>query len=380
MKIENKNNIINIPVSEFNVHEKFVHNIILYNFDVPFFRHNAVDDYQLDFEYVHYNLKERKFRIKLKYKYGYDSKYVNINTKAKFVNVITRERFAQFINGAFNLQDIIDKYDPSDKIAYSEELKKMDSAMFKNPNVVVIRYNHNMKDRNGEENKLLSVTPGRFYLVEKVGSKYKLLTHNNYERQTENCIYINADSRSTEYEIKEWNLTKNNIFPIICDRIDKTIVLKKGASINVKLSYTAIEFTINEETAIYAIDTYLRKHKEEKYTQSIASCHRNPCDEIELPGSKEVIISTTPTGANKFYEEFVSYNDMRVIGKIEVKSTMHSDVIHEPVQCSMPDLTIYFDKYAEFNEDEFILNHTINIPQRSFDHNIGCNNDLFLLL
>jgi len=379
MKIENKNNIINIPVSEFNVHEKFVHNIILYNFDVPFFRHNDIDDYQLIFEHVHYNLKERKFSIKLKH--TYEKIFVNTFTQAKFVNTITRERFAQFINGAFNLQDIIDKYDPSDKIVYSEELKKMDSAMFKNPNVIVICYDHNLVNRNGDESKLLSVTPKRFYLVEKVGSKYKLLTHNNFDKQTENCIYINADSRSIEYKIKEWNFTKNDIYPTIEGRIDDvTIELKKGTFSKGKISYTFVEFTVNEKTTNYAIDTYLRKHKEEKYKQSIASCHRNPCDEIELPGSKEVIISTTPTGDNNFFEEFVSYNDMRVSGKIEVKSTMHSDVIHEPVQCSMPDLTIYFDKYTEFNEDEFILNHTINIPQRSFDHTIGCNNDLFLLL
>jgi len=343
-----------IPVEEFNIYRKFVENIILYNFRVLQLRGLGYSTEKIDFESVLYNKLANTFHIKLKI---HTSNQLSIST-------IKRERFAQFINDAFNLQEIIDKYDTSDKIVYSEELKKMDSAMFKNPNVVVICYDHNLVNRNGDESKLLSVTPKRYYLVEKVGSKYKLLTHNNYERQTENCIYINADSRSIEYKINEWNFTKNDIFPIIGGRVeDITVELKKGAFKRGKIANTLVEFVVSEKITCDVIDYYFRKSKELVDRQTIARWDRKPCSEIILPR----IISSTPTGANNFYDEFVSYND-RSTGIIPTQPL--SDPKPEVLLC-------YIDMIYE---DEFILNHTINIPQRSFDHNIGCNNDLFLLL
>jgi len=321
-------NIIAIPGREFNSYRKFVRDIILYNFNHTKLKNFGYDINTIDFEYIKYNKSEKSITITLK------------TTYKEFSNrVITYARFAQFINDQFNLQEIIDKYDPSDKIVYSKELLQMDSAMFKNPNVVVICYDHNQVNSHGEESKLLSLTPKRFYLVEKVGSKYKLLTHNNYERQTENCIYINADSRSIEYKIKEWNFTKNDIFPIIGGRVeDITVELKKGAFKRGKIANTLVEFVVSEKTTCDVIDYYFRKSKELVHRQSIGRMHRNLCSEIELPGSHKMIITSTPTGNNKFYEEFVSYND-RLTGIIPTDNT-------------------------EFDPNEFLLNHKIVIPER----------------
>jgi len=104
-------NIINIPVDEFNLYEKFVHNIILYNFDVACIRHSGIDDYKLEFQHVHYNFTTRKFSIKLRKR----DLRSHIFTGSQFVQTIDYKRFAQFINGAFDLDAIIDKYDTSIK-------------------------------------------------------------------------------------------------------------------------------------------------------------------------------------------------------------------------------------------------------------------------
>lgn len=345
-------NIIAIPGSEFNSYRKFVRDIILYHF-------NHTNKFNtIDFEYIKYNKSEKSITITLKTTY---KEFSNI--------VITYARFAQFINDQFNLQEIIDKYDTSDKIVYSEELKKMDSAMFKNPNVVVICYDHNFVSEHGEERKLLSVTPNRFYLVEKVGSKYKLLTHNNFDKQTENCIYINADSRSIEYKIKEWNFTKNDIFPIIGGRVvDITVELKKGAFNRGKIANTLVEFVVSEKTTCDVIDYYFRKSKELVDRQTIARWDRKPCSEIILPR----IISSTPTGANNFYDEFVSYND-RSTGIIPT----------QPLSDPKPEVLYYMDYFYTddvFDPNEFLLNHKVTIKEHKTDLSLGMSEEFLHLL
>jgi hypothetical protein len=91
-----------------------------------------------------------------------------------------------------------------------------------------------------------------------------------------------------------------------------------------------IQFLINKDITPDVIDTFFNKRFKFK--------HSNLCSEIELPGSHKIIITSTPTGNNNYYEQFVSYDD-RLTGIIQTNN-------------------------EEFDPNEFLLNHKIVIPER----------------
>ena len=325
----NEQHIIDIPVEEFNCYPKFVHNIIIYNFNVRILRENRYDTEKLVFDKVLYNTNTKLFSVKLRY------------VTERGSESITYNRFAQFINGQFNLDVIIDKYDTRDKIVYSKEFLEYKPEMFTNSNVVVIKMIDNHKDMDGNDKPINSLTKGNYYLAFKChdNDKYKLLTLNNFERKADSPIYVTMDFRFNEYAIKRWEFTKNECYPIIDEYVypvlselsENAVKLKTGTVFT--SIYNFAEFTICPNDSYDSVKYKLKKWTKYKYNTEYGRIlqHTGPCNEIPLTAT----------------------------------SNLNSNVIPGISLMESPDL--FIDRNYEFDPNEFLLNHKIVIHKRNVE-------------
>lgn len=336
----NEEHIIDIPVVEFNCYPKFVHNIIFYNFNLSVLRQNGYDTEKLVFDKVLYNTKTKLFSVKLRY------------VTERGSELITYNRFVQFVNKDFDLDAIIDKYDTRDKIVYSKEFLEYKPEMFTNSDVVIIKMVDNHKDMDGNDKPISSLTKGNYYLALKCNNndKYKLLSLNNFERKADTAIFVSVDYRFEEYNIIRWEFTETECYPVIHKTISGRVSEKVNANFYVNLKSGAIErlgdierlganeFSKHVECIIYPYDSYdSAKYKLKQWTKykynteyGCLTQQTGPCNEIPLPSKN-------------------------------------------------PDMT-YSDKQQIFDPNEFLLNHKVEVVKKKVDLSLGMGDEFLYLL
>jgi len=108
----------------------------------------------------------------------------------------------------------IDDYIYSKEIVISNEKEFYSFNTLQNKNIVVIKYKYHPKNTFGEEKPIMSLKPGSFYIAEKIGDKYKLLTITKFERASSGYIHVTKDHRMDEYSITSWRfLRSEGMFP-----------------------------------------------------------------------------------------------------------------------------------------------------------------------
>lgn len=214
-------NEINIPVDEFNCHEKFVRDIIIYNFNVPALRNNRYNTKNLKFEEVIYNYKENKVKIKLAYVI---KEYASI--------VISVNRFKQFINGVFDFDSIIQKYDKTENIIW-HNFDEVVLNLLTSDNFVIVKYKHNHISPDGIQSYVKSCTPGKYYLALKINNnRLILITRNDFVKESPSYIIMNNDNRFDEYAITTYGFKDNKIYPIHYNATYSILDPESGCFIN----------------------------------------------------------------------------------------------------------------------------------------------------
>lgn len=352
----NEQHIIDIPVEEFNCYPKFVHNIIIYNFNVRILRENRYDTEKLVFDKVLYNTNTKLFSVKLRY------------VTERGSELITYNRFAQFINGQFNLDVIIDKYDTRNKIVYSKEFLEYKPEMFTNSNVVVIKMIDNHKDMDGNDKPINSLTKGNYYLAFKChdNDKYKLLTLNNFERKADSAIYVTMDFRFNEYAIKRWEFTKNECYPIIQQTISGRVSAKVDTIFYANLKYGDIKRVLNEN---------IEFSKSDEFSKSVefTICSNDSYDSVKYKLKK-----WTKYKYNTEYGRILQHTGPCNEIPLTATSNLNSNVIPGISLMESPDL--FIDRNYEFDPNEFLLNHKVNVVKKDIDLSLGMGDEFLSLL
>lgn len=351
--------------------------------------------------------------FKIKYNYGViDTSYTIIKTYSEIKKCISQ----------------IDDYIYSNESVIVDERDFYSFNTLQNKNIVVIKYKCHHKNTFGEEKPIMSLKPGRFYIAEKIGDKYKLLTITKFERASSGYIHVTKDHRMDEYEISVWSICGKCMKPHIIDNPSGNVV-----SFNLKnetdIGYLCNQFEVNDKNHILRLlerkhnDSYVMRMLEGKKPiktsgildaiQSLGRSIRfinNPAHSgqrvhyIDLEADEiKALRNLNIKDYNELVHQYNLLYDKRQREKI-IKNSLYGqygsnpcreiplgvsfDLIPPTPMGPPPEDMKYwwlkdqfeYDKYAELNEDRFLLNHKVPFKKHNVDLSLGMDEEFLQLL
>lgn len=140
------------------------------------------------------------------------------------------------------------------KIVYHNE-DDVNIDLLTNPNLVVVKYIKNHENRDGRQSYIKTCTPGNYYLALKENNKYKMITRNNYDKESESYIYLNIDYRFDEHKIGTFvilpDLDTYEFLPVVSNDRDTCVNIFNGCKCIIPKRTERYSITILKEWKKY---------------------------------------------------------------------------------------------------------------------------------